>query len=423
MKKFVCCDIIPGCTEVITGPDDQSVLDQVVAHVADDHGLVKPPLALVELVVATTQTVADARHRGHLRLVESVPERRPTAQRLAESLTEPVGLRALAQDSPRTSRPAQSTVAGTRGPAAAHLAYRHECLFYRGTEEFVDAVVPFIRDGLSLQQPVMVAVTEPRLQALRDALDDDADRVVFADMAELGRNPALIIPAWREFTQRTAGVPVRGVGEPIWAGRGAAEIVECQLHEALLNLAVDSATPLWLICPYDVDALDDAVVAESLRSHPTLTEAGSSQGSRFYAGARHATTMFARALPEPGSAVSTITLDHLRHGAAAGRILQYARVAGLSAGRSAKLAAAVDEVATMCAANEVGIRIRLWQQDGAVVCEVGDPVEVDDPLIGRSASFGPRSRERGIRLANHLCDLVQVRSNPSGTTVRMHSRL
>lgn len=422
MRKFVCRDIIPGCAEVITGPDDQSVLDQVVAHVADDHGLVKPPLALVELVVATTQNVADARHQRHLRLVDSVPAGRPVVHPRRESVTEPIGLRAIAEDSSRVAA-ISSITAGPREPVAEHLAYRHECLYYRGTDEFVGAVVPFIRDGLALQQPVMVAVAEPRLQALRDALDDDADRVVFADMAELGHNPAMIIPAWREFTQRTAGVPVRGVGEPIWAGRGPAEVAECQLHEALLTLAVDSATPLWLICPYDVEALDDAVVTESLRSHPTLTEAGSSQRSRFYGGARHAATMFARALPEPGSAIETITLDLSRQEAAADRILQFARTAGLPAGRSVKLAAAVDEVATVVAAGDAGLRIRLWQQDGAVVCEVGDAGEVDDPLIGRSTSFGPHSRERGIRLANHLCDLVQVRSNPSGTTVRMHSRL
>ena len=78
MKRFVCRDIIPGCDHVVTGANDQSVLDQVITHVAVDHGLVKPPLALVELVVATTRTLSDARPRGHLRLVGSAATRRPT---------------------------------------------------------------------------------------------------------------------------------------------------------------------------------------------------------------------------------------------------------------------------------------------------------------------------------------------------------
>jgi anti-sigma regulatory factor (Ser/Thr protein kinase) len=216
---------------------------------------------------------------------------------------------------------------------------------------------------------------------------------------------------------------VRGVGEPVWAGRGAAELAECQLHEALMNVAVDTATALWLICPYDVETLDDAVVAEALRSHSAVTEPNGSGGSRFYGGARHAAALFAADLPEPVSPVSTIRFNSRHNSASAGRILRYARAAGLPAQRSAKLAAAVDEVALSGLGHDGGVRIRLWQQDGAVVCEVGDRGTIDDPLVGRSATFGPQHRDRGIRLANELCDLVQVRSNRSGTAVRMHSRI
>jgi hypothetical protein len=67
------------------------------------------------------------------------------------------------------------------------------------------------------------------------------------------------------------------------------------------------------------------------------------------------------------------------------------------------------------------VQIRLWLSEDAMVCEVDDRGLVDDPLIGRASSLRPQSRERGIRLANELCDLVQVRSNASGTTVRVHS--
>ena len=46
-----------------------------------------------------------------------------------------------------------------------HDSYRHECVFYRGIDDFVGVIVPFIREGLALGQPVMVAVAEPRLSA------------------------------------------------------------------------------------------------------------------------------------------------------------------------------------------------------------------------------------------------------------------
>ena len=109
----------------------------------------------------------------------------------------------------------------------------------------------------------------------------------FRDMTRMGHNPARIIPAWRAFVDEHAagGRPIRGIGEPIWSARRPAELAECQLHEALLNVAVDPDTPLWLLCPYDVDTLPDAVIEEAHRSHPVIVEAASQRGSAAYLGA------------------------------------------------------------------------------------------------------------------------------------------
>jgi MEDS: MEthanogen/methylotroph, DcmR Sensory domain len=105
--------------------------------------------------------------------------------------------------------------------------------------------------------------------------------VEFADIEQLGRNPAQIIPAWQQFLNTRSGRlrPVRGVGEPIWPGRRPEELVECQLHEAMLNIAIDPDTPFWLICSYDAVTLSPAVVGEAHRSHPVIVEAASYQGS------------------------------------------------------------------------------------------------------------------------------------------------
>src|SRR5262249_30332473 len=85
-----------------------------------------------------------------------------------------------------------------------------------------------------------------------------------ADMTQLGRNPACILPAWQAFVDRHDG-PVRGIGEPVWRGRGGAELVECQLHEALVNVAFDEAD-FTLLCPYD-RALAPAVLREARCPH------------------------------------------------------------------------------------------------------------------------------------------------------------
>ena len=66
--------------------------------------------------------------------------------------------------------------------------------------------------------------------------------------------PPESFPPGRSSWTHHAGRPVRGIGEPIWPGRRPEELLECQLHEALLNVAVDPEVPFWLICPYDAGA-------------------------------------------------------------------------------------------------------------------------------------------------------------------------
>jgi predicted small metal-binding protein/anti-sigma regulatory factor (Ser/Thr protein kinase) len=442
VKRFVCRDIIPGCDHVVTGANDQSVLDQVITHVAVDHGLVKPPLALVELVVATTRTLADVRPRGHLRLVGAGATHRPAngsnpirddvgrggdehpgSDQHGAGGCPPAGVLTIPVRRTSGSKVRHWRDSSVHSAPEPHERYRHECQLYRGIDEFLVAIVPFIQDGLERGQQVMVAVAEPRLQAVRDALGADANLVVFADMAKLGRNPALIIPAWREFAAAANGRPIRGVGEPIWAGRSDAEIVECQLHEALLNLAVSEQTPLWLLCPYDIESLDDALIVEALRSHPFVVESDTDAGNRHFGGAAHARSLFAATLPQPVVPTTAVHFDDDRHGEAAAQIQRFATGAGIPAQRSAKLVSAIDELATAGWRDAGGVQIRLWLSEDVMVCEVDDRGLVDDPLIGRASSLRPQSRERGIRLANELCDLVQVRSNASGTTVRVHSLL
>ena len=70
-----------------------------------------------------------------------------------------------------------------------------------------------------------------------------------------------------------------------------------------------------------------------------------------------------------------------------------------------------------------GGTLRLWRQEDALVCEVTDPGHITDPLVGRRTPSPATQGGRGLWLANQLCDLIQVRSTPAGTTIRLHSWL
>jgi anti-sigma regulatory factor (Ser/Thr protein kinase) len=67
--------------------------------------------------------------------------------------------------------------------------------------------------------------------------------------------------------------------------------------------------------------------------------------------------------------------------------------------------------------------LRTWLQPDALVCEVTDRGRLDDPLVGRLAPAPEEQRGRGLWLANQLSDLVQIRSTPEGTAVRVFAWL
>src|SRR5512143_432595 len=122
-----------------------------------------------------------------------------------------------------------------RHDAAAHRRFRHEAFLYEGAAEFLRGTLPFIEDGLRAGEPTMAMVAPARIAALREELGADADRVTFADMRQVGANPARILPAWGEFLASSPPGRRRGIGEPIWPGRADDELVEAQHHELLVN--------------------------------------------------------------------------------------------------------------------------------------------------------------------------------------------
>jgi anti-sigma regulatory factor (Ser/Thr protein kinase) len=297
--------------------------------------------------------------------------------------------------------------------------FAHAALVYDGPEQFADAVLPFLAEGIEAGEPALVAVGAGHIEPLRDALGE-AD-VTFVDMAELGRNPGRIIPAWAGFIGDHPDTPVRGVGEPIWAGRSSAELVECQLHESLLNLAFAEADGFRLLCPYDRTALDDAVLHEAGCGHPSLVEHGAWNDSPAYRDSDRLLAPFDAPLPRPRGATEAFSFDRDSLDELRALVRHRGLRAGLSERRAQDFVLAVNEAATnsVCHAGGQGV-LRVWIEDDALLCEVRDPGVVEDPLAGRRAPSFDRVGGLGLYIAHQLCDLVQLRSGPLGTVVRLH---
>jgi anti-sigma regulatory factor (Ser/Thr protein kinase) len=302
--------------------------------------------------------------------------------------------------------------------------FRHEALLYAGWAGFVAGTVPFIRDGVQAGEPVLVVESVDKIEMLRVALGDDADAVLFADMAEVGANPARIIPAWHDFVSRhgAEGRRLRGIGEPIWKGRSADELIECQRHESLLNVAFGHGRPWWLLCPYDTEKLDESVIEEARRSHEFVTERSTMMVSEIFRGLEASGAPFDVPLPEPGTEFGQMTFGPSDLAAVRALVSRHARAAGIEA-RGAELVTALNEVATNSIRHGGGSgTLRVWQEDSTLLCEIRDSGRFDKPLADRERPSQSASAPRGLWLANQLCDLVQIRTLAGGTVVRLHMR-
>jgi anti-sigma regulatory factor (Ser/Thr protein kinase) len=100
-----------------------------------------------------------------------------------------------------------------------------------------------------------------------------------------------------------------------------------------------------------------------------------------------------------------------------------ARRWGLPEARVADLILGAGEVAANSIRHGGGRgTMRIWQDEDAAVCEIRDAGFIDKPLAGRESPQGRGEGGYGLWLANQVCDLVQVRSSPAGTTIRLYVR-
>lgn len=297
----------------------------------------------------------------------------------------------------------------------------HEALLYASEREFVEGTTSFLRDGIAHDDAMLTVVDAAKIRAIRGALGADAERVHFADMAVVGRNPALIIQAWKDFAHEhgSNGRRLRGIGEPISPARDPAALVECHIHESLLNLAFHDQPNFWLVCPYDTASLPASVIEAAADNHPFVCDHVGTRSPGAPADER--ATGLTHPLPAPPASADEMrfemaTIVDLRR-----FVSTRAQAAGIDAYRVAELAVAASEIATNAIVHgHGGGRAHVWTDHHHLVCEISGPGRIDDPLVGRLRPTPGQPHGYGIWLANQFCDLVQIRSGDGGTTVRLH---
>jgi anti-sigma regulatory factor (Ser/Thr protein kinase) len=302
---------------------------------------------------------------------------------------------------------------------ATATGLRHLVLFYHDAAGYRAGLDEFVHAAVALGEPVLIAVPW-FLAPLPDGLDRAAVRM--ADMAELGRNPARVVPAIRAFCDAHAGRPVRVVTESIWPGRSRAEVCEAVRHDALMEQALAGLTA-DVLCPYDAAALPPSVLADACRAHRWQFRDNEAAANAAYGGPGAIPAWCQVPLPSPPPDADAVEYrSDLRQVRA--MVTAAGERAGLTSARVTDLMIAVSEVAanTLRHTQAGGVALS-WRADGEVLCQVTDNGYIADPLAGLHRPPLGEPGGQGLWLVNQVCDLVEVRSTAAGTSVRMHMRI
>jgi len=298
----------------------------------------------------------------------------------------------------------------------------HAALLHSSTDEFVAGALGFVNAGLDEDEPVLVSAPGPGISFLRERMDGRAHRVDWADTAADGANPARIMPVLRAFAEAHVGRPVRFLQELAWAARTRAEQREAIRHEALINVAF-AAARVRVLCSYDSARLDPAIIRSAMSTHPVFVAGGTTKPSPAYDAGMVLPDEWNQPLCRPPDGAAGLAyredLAMVRSFAAS----QATRL-GLPPDRVLDLVLAVGEIASNTFLHtDAGGTLAIWTAGNELVCQVQDSGHITDPLAGRRRPAADEDGGHGLWLVHQVCDLVELRSAPGETVIRLHMRL
>jgi anti-sigma regulatory factor (Ser/Thr protein kinase) len=300
-------------------------------------------------------------------------------------------------------------------------SFTHVMALCSGAAEYLAAVRDFGQEAAASRSPMHVAVPHDRLDRIQEALRFVPGRVVTEDMGDLGRNPARLIPAARSMASDHPYEGLYCLWEPAWPGRSSDELREIARHEALCNLAFEGQ-PVTVVCLYDVAALNDEAVGYARLTHPAIAAEGLQRRNPDYLGAGRFPPGCDDPLPGPDEGVAVMDIG-ARLDAVRSFCARHAYAAGLSATQATDLTIAVSELAANAFRYGGGSGVvRTWCTRDELICQVEDTGHIADPLAASRGQPIDATRGYGLWLVNKVCDLVERRTGPSGTTTRLHMR-
>jgi anti-sigma regulatory factor (Ser/Thr protein kinase) len=319
--------------------------------------------------------------------------------------------------------------------------YLHEAVLYDSDEDFLGVVVPFLREGVAVGGPCLVALGSSTTELVRAAVGDTTGLTFLDDRYE---RPASVIRANQDlFAAQVADgasqirvvseVPHPGLGAP-WDGWAR--------YEAAVNQAY-AEFPLWGLCAYDTRITPAPVLDDVARTHPHLATAdGRWVNPRYQHPAEFLTrrptgqgdpveTAFPPAIelidPTPAAARDAArTATTARPGSTAPPNLTgpgtiQVEAPQLDPDEIEHLVFAVSEAVTNALTHgRPPVRFRLWTAPDRAVATVtdrgGGPT---DPFAGLLPVTDTCSAGLGLWLTHQLCSHVTLDTTDVGFTIRV----
>lgn len=303
------------------------------------------------------------------------------------------------------------------GAARGHEGYYHETAFYGSDDDFQALVVPFLDEGVSAGEPVLVACGAVNERLLRDRVSDPS-AVRFLPAADQYARPTETILDYRRIFAEYAGVAqIRVVGDVPHTGTGASWGWWSR-YEAAIN-DVFAEFPLWGLCPYDLRTTPADVLADVLRVHPRVAGSG---------GSHLANPDYRGSWTWPAPEQDPLEVEHplvdlldpspaeARHAVSAACVATRLTMDELDD----IIYAASEAVTNALTHGKPPARLRIWADDAHVVVAVSDRGEgPDSPTAGLVPTERTTTAGLGLWLAHRTCREVSLSRDVNGFTVRM----
>ena len=290
---------------------------------------------------------------------------------------------------------------GQEGPRHARWltladdSLRHVALFYRDQAECRARILGFVRAGLARGEPTFVALPGDEARLLGGQLGEEPGELLCADIGDVGRNPARLIPEVQAFIDKHAGQRVLIVGRGVWPGRSAAEICESHPARGARSTWPSPGSAATIMCAYDATRLPPAVITDARCTHPEYLGERPAGAAPSHRPPWRVPSECDRPLPPPPAGAESLAYD--TDLAPVRRLVErHARGATLGAERVADLVLAASEVAANTLDHtRSGGTFQVWHDEDEIICQAHDQGWITDPLAGR-VRRGPDGRGHGL---------------------------